>query len=209
MIKAIIFDFDGTLVDSVKSIWKEYRRVMSIMGLRKVTYREFTRHLGRPWDQVLKSMWPDVDIKEFNSHYKLDAETVKPIKDVSTALEKLNGKYALAILTSRGEHSLKIHMQNAGLKPGLFQAIQHKDNLKNHKPHPDAIKDTCSKLGVAIGEVVYVGDSIIDAECAKSAHAKFIGVLSGSASEKEFKACGADYIIKTMAELPVLLSLMR
>ncbi|MCX6694691.1 MAG: HAD family hydrolase [Candidatus Altiarchaeota archaeon] len=207
--KAMIFDFDGTLVDSVECIWKEYSRVMKLLNLPKVGYREFTKHLGKPWDQVLNGMWPDIDMEEFNRHYKVDAEKVAPIARVSAALEELSGDYLLAILTSRGERTLRMHMERVGMKPGLFKAIMHKDNLRNHKPDPRAIEETCRALGVGKSEVVYVGDSVIDAECASNAGVSFVGVLSGGASRGDFNAVGVDCVIESIAELPALLRVRR
>ena len=205
MLKAVIFDFDGTLVDTIDSIWAEYQRVISEMGLKKVSHRDFTRNVGRAWDEILGIFWPGLDPYEFTKHYRVQAETVKPIPGVDSALRRMSRDYALAIMTSRGEKTFMPHMRKAGIDSGLFRAIYNRNDLKYNKPDPRALAPVLKSLGIRPDEAVYVGDSIIDAECAQKAGAGFIAVLSGGAYEDDFKAMGVKDIIPSVASLPELL----
>jgi len=209
MIKAVILDFDGTLVDSVGYIWDEYRRVMELMSLPKVSFSEFTRHMGKPWTQVLTSMWPGLDVAEFNRHYNVAAERAALVDGGREALSKLKGEYKLAILTSRGEKTLRMHMEKAGIDQGIFSVIMHKDNSKSHKPDPGAILETCRTLGVGKDEALYVGDSVVDAQCAKNAGVMFVGVLSGGAKKRDFEEIGASCVLSSLSELPAFLKKTR
>jgi len=202
MAKALVFDFDGTLVDSIGSIWEEYQRVMEAMNLKRVTHREFTRHIGRAWADVITSLWPGVDPKEFTSHYRLEAEVVKPIDGADMALEKLAEKYVLAIMSARGGETLNPHLRRMGYNLELFKAVYHRNNLKYNKPDPRAILQVCKRLKVKPGDVIYIGDSIVDAECALKAGAGFIAVLSGGAYPEDFREMGVTDIIGSVAELP-------
>lgn len=205
MIKAIVFDFDGTLADSIDSVWQEYRRVARIMRLKQPKYREFTKHLGRTWEEILKKIWPDVSISEFMKHYRAKEEKALPIKGASETLEKLKKKYTLAIMTSRGRKTLSEHIKTVGLNPRLFRLIAHRESLENHKPDPRALLQVCAKLKLKPSEILYIGDAILDAECAFKAGVPFVGVLTGGASRSEFKKHGIEFILKSVNDMPLFL----
>lgn len=204
MIKAIVFDFDGTLIDSTDSIWREYQRVSKIMGLRRITFREFASHLGRPWEKVLESIWPGVDVWEFSRIYRQDREKTTLLANVTETLEELNKNYVLALLTSRGRRTLYKHLDSVGMKKELFKLIFYKESLKEHKPDPRALQHACEKLNLKPSEVIYVGDSIVDAECSLSAGIRFVGVLTGGTERSDFTKIGVKHVIDSMEELPEL-----
>jgi len=208
-LKAVIFDFDGTLVDTMGSIWVEYQRVMDIMGLRRITQREFTHHIGRAWDEIITTLWPDVDPREFTSHYQVESEEFKPFPGAVKALKELSKKYVLAIMTSRGEKTLFPGLKKAGLDTSLFKSICFRGGLKYNKPDPRALTQACQVLGVKPHQVVYVGDSIIDARCALDAGAGFVAVLSGGADPEDFREMGVEEIIPSVASLPSALKKRR
>ncbi|MFH0861412.1 MAG: HAD family hydrolase [Candidatus Altiarchaeota archaeon] len=205
MLKAVIFDFDGTLVDTIGSIWAEYRRVISVMGLPAVSHRDFTRNIGRAWDEIIVGFWPGIDAKDFTRHYRVEAESVKPIPGVEEALERLSGDYGLAIMTSRGEKTFIPHMRKAGIDPKLFKAVFHRNDLEYNKPDPRALSPVFKALKLKPSESIYVGDSIIDAQCALKAGAGFVAVLTGGAYPEDFKDMGVKDIIPSVKELPKLL----
>ena len=205
MPKAIIFDFDGTLVDTIGSIWAEYRRVILSMGLPAVSHREFTRNIGRAWDEIIERFWPGIDAKEFTRHYRVEAESVKAIPGVEAALESLSHDYVLAIMTSRGEKTFLPHMKKAGIDPKLFAAMFHRNDLKFNKPDPRALSPVFKALGLKPSDTIYVGDSIIDAECALKAGAGFVAVRTGGAYDEDFLALGVRDILDSVADLPGLL----
>lgn len=199
--KAIIFDFDGTLIDTTGSIWGEYQRVSNLMGLPKITFRQFTNQLGKPWVDVLLTLWPDVDIDEFNRLYRKGTERGIPIKGIRGTLRELNKDYRLALLTSRGEKSLFQHLNAAGFDPSLFELILDRDSTKNHKPDPQALMQACKELKLKPEDVMYVGDSLVDMECALRANIEFVGVLTGGTTREEFEKGGTEHILTSIVEL--------
>jgi phosphoglycolate phosphatase len=205
MLKAVIFDFDGTLVDTIGSIWAEYQRVIVSMGLPKVTHREFTKNIGRAWDQIIEEFWPGIDPKEFTRHYHVEAESVKPIPGVQEALETLSKEYALAIMTSRGGKTFIPHLKKGGIDPKLFKAVFHRNDLKYNKPDPRALSPVFKALKLMPEETIYVGDSVIDAECAIKAGAGFIAVRTGGAYDADFIELGVKEILDSVAMLPEIL----
>lgn len=202
MIKAIVFDFDGTLIDTIDSIWREYERVARVMKLPRVSYRDFTQQMGKPWVQALRGLWPDIDIEEFNRNYRKDMEKAAPIDGVTETLHRLKKEYVLGIMSSRGGDTLYEYVKYVGMDLSLFDVVLDKESLRNHKPDPRALLQVCDELGLKAGEVLYVGDSVIDAECAHRAGIKFVGVLTGGTEKKDFKEVGVKCIVDSIKDLP-------
>lgn len=206
MLKTLVFDFDGTLVDSVDSIWCEYQRVMEEMDLRRVSHREFTRVIGKTWEDILATLWPEMDPLEFTSRYKVNSECFKLVDGAGEALRELAKDYTLVIMTSRGEETLYKHLRGSGLDEGLFKAVYHKDNLGYNKPDPRALLQITEDLQLKPEETAYVGDSIVDGECALNAGMDFIAVLTGGSYPEDFQTMGADSIVDSVADLPAFLN---
>jgi len=206
MIKVVVFDFDGTLVDSTESIFREYQRVVKLMGLREISYAEFRRELGKPWNKVLESLWPGVDVRKFSEVYRQEKEKTELLAHVPEALAELHGRFRLALLTSRGEKTLYGILEESGIRKETFEVILHKDSLHAHKPDPEALRHLLRVMKLKPGEAVYVGDSVVDAACAKAAGVAFVGVLTGGATRGEFEGLGVSHVISSMEELPALIA---
>jgi HAD superfamily hydrolase (TIGR01509 family) len=211
MIKAVIFDFDGTLIDSVDSVWREYQRAAKTLRLPERKFEDFARQLGKPWEIALENLWPGVDKQKFTEIYRLEKEESKVIEGVFETLEQLKGKYKLGILTSRGSKTLFMHLEATGIGKIPFDVILHLGNLRNHKPHPEALLQACGELKIKPSEAVYVGDAIVDAQCAQQAGVHFLGVLTGGASKKDFLENGVkkENILDNIQPLTHLLTDME
>jgi len=205
MAEALVFDFDGTLVDSITSIWAEYQRAVSAMGLPPITHRQFTREVGRAWDDIIRSFWPGLDPREFTRHYNQSAERMDAIPGVRDALDSLSGDYTLALMSSRGVRTLKPAMEKAGFGNSLFKRVWGRDDLRYNKPDPRALTQVCEGLGIRAGDAIYIGDSVIDARCALDAGCGFIAVLSGGGYPEDFRENGVEDIIASVADMPSLL----
>jgi phosphoglycolate phosphatase-like HAD superfamily hydrolase len=204
MEKAIIFDFDGTLADTIPSIWAEYQRVMEVMGLPKITHRTFTQHVGRTWEDIIRTFWPGIDPQEFTRNYRIGSEEVKPFPGVHEAISVLRTRYRLSIMTARGG-TIGEWIARTSLDESAFESVWHKEMLRYNKPDPRALLQVCEGLRLEPVEAIYVGDSVIDARCALDAGLRFIGVLSGGGYIEDFKEAGVADVIPSVAQIPSLL----
>lgn len=209
MLTAVIFDFDGTLIDSTDSMWNEFQRVAKILGLASVQFSQFTRQLGKPWANVITGLWPEADVDRFSSIYRKNRENVFPIDGVGSTLDELSKSYELGILTSRGKKTLYAYLKLVQIKPEIFDVILPKESIVKYKPDPAALTQMCESMNVRLNEAVYVGDSIVDLECSLRAKVPFIGVLTGGTTRNMFESQGAVEIIDSIVELPDLLNSIR
>jgi len=202
----LLFDFDGTLIDTIPGIWRLYLEVSEELGLSKKSYGEFSRHLGKTWRNVLHSLWPDVDVEEFTRHYDFTREDPQPIPDVNRALDILSQRHRLAVLTSRGGESLKHHAGKVNLNLDYFEAIYHRNNTDYHKPDCRVFEEVASKLEAEKNDITYIGDSLVDYNCAQEAGVEFIGVLTGPLNREEARKNKMNFL-ESVADLPGYLEL--
>src|SRR3989338_8469755 len=180
-IKAVIFDADGTILDTRELIYQAYRHVLSFHGYAvpdKETLFEEVR--GNPAEITYAKYAikhdPDalVDI-----HRKFQAEHLdlwSAYEGLHDLIQTIRGAgIQIGICTSRGRNVLPM-LQHIGVS-NLFGAIVHADMVQNHKPHPEPLLKVLAELGVAPEHAVMVGDTDADIGAGKSAGVAFtIGI---------------------------------
>lgn len=214
MIKAIIFDFDGTLVKMSDRAYYNHIATAVKLGLRLPNKKKFFKHFGKPWNKVIKSLWPEASIYRFKKvHFKLHYENVKkfhgpkPINGLRKTLSRLKRKgYRLFIISSRDKKSLARNIVRLKIDSyiDLYHAMEHS---RHHKPDPRVFKPVYRKTKLKNHELLYVGDLPSDYDAAKRANILFIGVTSGLTKKKQFLKAGLKkfFILKSINELPAFL----
>jgi len=211
-ISTIIFDVDGVLLDSNTFLAEIHQKTAKELGLRVPTMHEILRLFGKEWSTIIQTLWPDIDSENFKKIYSrvgnLENVVISPIKNAVEITKKLkNSGFKLAIVSARPEIYVVEPLKKSGFNLELFDVVISADDTKNHKPHPEPLIHACRRLNINPKEAVYVGDSLIDYESAKSAKLEFIAVLTGDVKEEEFRENGVKNIISSIAELPKFLKL--
>jgi len=212
MIKAIIFDIDGVLLDSNEILAGIYLKTAKELGLRIPTIPEILRLFGKEWDTIILTLWPGIDTRLFRKTYrgigKTENVVTPPIDNAIETTKKLkNMGFKLAIVSARPESYTFEPLKKAGFDLELFNAIVSADDTKNHKPHPEPLLHACKRLNIEPKEAVYIGDSLVDYQSARDANLGFIAVLTGVIKEKEFRDNGVKDIIPSVSDLPKFLKL--
>jgi HAD superfamily hydrolase (TIGR01549 family) len=192
-IKAIIFDLDGVIIDSLDAWIKVFNDARQYYKLPKIPKKEFIDKIwGGSIERDVKLYFKGKTIEEISRHYfssigKFKANT-KLNKNVKETLEKLKNKniklglvtntYKKAALEILGYHKIK----------NLFDAVVGGDEIKQGKPAPDSLLEVCKRLGIRPNEAFLVGDTHNDAGAAKNANMFFIGYkINGDLKIGDFK----------------------
>jgi len=208
-IKLIIFDLDGTLVDTSKDITNALNYAIKPYGLKDLTVEDTIKMVGegitRLIEKVLgdhKSQKRDDVIKRFLAYYSehlIDYSSVYPY--VRETLEKLNG-YKKAVISNKKEYlSMKL-LDKLGLLK-YFNLVIGSDTTSERKPSAIPVIHVFTKLGIDPHESIIVGDSNYDIEAGKKAGIKTVAVTYGY-RERHY-LLDADYIIDNIKDLLMLL----
>lgn len=208
-LKAIIFDADGTLLDSFELIYSAYKYVALEHHLQAPTANEVRNELGRPLPDIFATFYPEQNISELletNSRY-VAANTMKSkaFDGVEELLSSLKDRgYVLAILTSGGPKIVNI-LEHHGIDK-YFASIVHHERIKHPKPHPEGFFLAAKECGVLPEEAVMVGDTDVDVETAKNANAfSSIAITHGYHSVVRLKESEPDYMVDSLHEIIDLL----
>ena len=205
-IQAVIFDADGTILDTRELIFQAYEHVLSQHGY-DVPSREiiFDEVRGNAADVTYRKRAVHHDPDELVKIHRLfQAEHV----DLWSAYEGLHDllgavKHAgmkMGICTSRGA-AVEQMLEDAHVKE-FFDSIVHADMVQNHKPHPEPLLRVLAELGVAANNAVMIGDTDADIGAGKAASVAFtIGITHGVGSRELLEETGADYIVDHLSEI--------
>jgi HAD superfamily hydrolase (TIGR01509 family) len=209
-VPALLFDLDGTLVDSVYQhviawrdaleavdidlpVWKIHRRIGMSGGLFvNALARELHGELDRGVIEALPGLHADAFARRFDS--------VRPLPGAEQLLAVLTEHgTAWAIATSGPERSARLSIELLGL-PAQTPLVTH-DQVRYAKPDPDLFLAAAALLGVAIAECVVVGDSVWDLLAAQRARALGVGLLSGGYGREELIYAGAYRVYEDPRDL--------
>ena len=208
MYKAVIFDLDGTLLDTLKDLANSVNYALREFGYPERTIDEVRRFIGNGVIKLMVSATPDGIDEEafekcfntFRSHYLEHMyDNTKPYEGIMEMLSILKEKGVKTAVVSN-----KLHSGVVGLCEDFFggqlTSAYGVNTEDERKPQPKNVFKALYDLGVGAEETVYVGDSGVDVQTAKNAGLKCIGVTWGFRSEEELLEAGAEYIAHSAEE---------
>lgn len=203
-VRAVVFDLDGTLLDTMTSVPRAYVETIRDLGGPDLTVAELvaTWHIG-PTPAVLSHFLGRTatggDLECFHDRVAASAESTRPFPGVLELLNALrqDGK-ALAVYTSATRRVAGTMLTVTGLA-GHFPVVVAGDQVGSPKPAPDGLLDTCGLLGVPASATAYVGDSGTDLACARAAgalpvHARWSAHVEGAPEHRHTAHRPADVI---------------
>lgn len=219
-IKAIVFDSDGTLVDTRKLILHGYRTVLKRHNLEHLATDDYIRdRLGKPVPETYQQLLADQPVKiSINQlvaeHDEVQDNNIHLIKPYSNA-EKLLREWRrqgikLCLFTSGNLMMIRRNFAAAGMQDveKLFDAIVTADDNLPRKPEPDAIHELLRRVNVPASDAVIVGDHPYDIRSGQDARTALkIGILHGFGDSRELLGAGADCLSDDLAGLDALIPL--
>ena len=208
-LKAVLFDLDGTLIDSIDHIiacWQE--TVRTCLG-REITREEVLPTLGRALLECFEELAPGrgEELREvYRAHQKTTHDTMVTLfPGTRETLDKLrDAGLTLGLVTSKG---LPVTMEGLNLfdlVPYFSTLVTYEDTTR-HKPNPDPLLVGMERLDVQPADVVYVGDAVVDIQAGKAAGTHTIGVTWGAGDRDSLIASMPDYLCDSMEEVAALL----
>jgi HAD superfamily hydrolase (TIGR01549 family) len=210
MSKAVIFDIDGTLVDSVDlhaRAWVEAFRKFD----REVEFEKVRRQIGKGGDQLMPVFFSEEELGEFGEEmekyrgelfkreYMSHVRPFPAVRDLFERIERDGKRIALA--SSAKEDEVKIYKDLLNIAD-LVEEATSADDAERSKPHPDIFAAALAQLGdVPASDAFVIGDSPYDAEAAGKINIKSVGVLCGGFPESDLRAAGCIAIFHDPADL--------
>ncbi len=197
---AILFDWDGTLVDSAERTFRCYARVFSFHGIafdRAAFERSYSPDWYRTYEQIglPHEVWADADAR-WIACYETEPSTL--VAGARKGLERLAGEGLILGLVSSGD-ALRVRGEVAalGLEP-LFATAVCGGETARRKPHPEPLLLALGRLGIAPSECAYVGDSPEDVAMAKAAGAFAVGIPGGFPNREALAASTPDLLVPSL-----------
>ena len=209
MLKGILFDVDGTLVDSNQLHAEAWSEAFKKFGL-EVPAEEVRTQIGKGGDQLLPVFLNAEQQKEFGEELKEYRgklfmreymDRVKPFPRVRDLLERiLSDGRKIGLATSAKEEELERLKKIAGIED-LIHKETKSDDVERSKPEPDIFAVALKKFGIEADEAIAVGDTPWDVKACNKLHLRTIAVTCGGWSEKDLREAGAIEIFRDPADL--------
>lgn len=203
--KAVIFDLDGTLLDSFSVHYKVFEIVFAKFGIQ-LEKEKFLETYSPNWYKTYKAFGLPKEKWNIVDNLWVEEAKNKRTKIFSGTMQLLNDLYdnfTLAIVTSGSKSRVEKDIKNNNIYY-FFEIIITGDDIENSKPHPEGLELALEKLNLKSKDVVYVGDANDDYKMAKSAGIDFVGIRSDFANlSKKY----SRYDLCNITELPTILGL--
>jgi HAD superfamily hydrolase (TIGR01549 family) len=210
LIEAVIFDVDGTLIDSVDLHARAWQEAFAHFG-KEIAYERVRSQIGKGGDQLMPVFLSKQELERFGEELeKYRGELfkreylprVKAFPKVRELFERIrrDGK-RIALASSAKGDELEVYKKVADIE-GLVEEETSKDDVDKSKPHPDVFEAALSLLDdPPAGRVIVVGDTPYDAEAAGKAGLRTVGFLCGGFPEADLRAAGCVRIYEGAADL--------
>ncbi len=200
----VLFDLDGTLIDSGPMILASFRHATRTVLDREIPDEELLAQVGGSSLHAQMAAFDPRRVEElvraYREHNEPLHESLEPFRGIVDVLETLRAEgRKLGIVTAKRLPTVHLAFSRVAIAP-YFDAIVTSDQTENHKPHPEPIRLALGRLGAEPGEAAYVGDSPFDMGAAKAAGVYAVGVTWGGIYRAE-QLADADLTVDTPEDL--------
>jgi len=204
--ECVLFDWDGTLLNSFAADAQAYMRMFAALGIRW-GMEELKLHYSPNWHRVYRAArlprtkWDEAD-RLWMKFYKKQQPQMQP--GALRVLRTLERRFKLALVSSGNRARVLRQLREQDIA-AMFRTKVCSEDAPRRKPHPAPMRMALNRLRIAPEVCVYIGDAPEDIEMAHRAGVRAIGVLGGSPVPERLRGASADALIATIRELPALL----
>ena len=214
MRKAILFDMDGTLLNTLEDLYYSTNAALAAYGFPKRTIEEVRQFVGNGLRNLMRQAVPDGEenpyfedcIRTFKEHYGIHLnDHTGPYPGIIEMLHQLAAKgYAMGVVSNKPDFAVK-DLAARYFGEAILVAIGESEKVRR-KPAPDTVKQAAKVLGVPMEACIYVGDSEVDLETAKNCKIPCASVSWGFRERELLEKLGAKEIADTTEELVKILT---
>jgi HAD superfamily hydrolase (TIGR01549 family) len=203
LISAMLFDWDGTVVDSAQLGLVAFQKSFAALGLEfhEPTYQTaYSPNWYSIYEKmgVPKDKWETAD-ELWLHHY--GEQTAKLIAGVDVTLSELRANgYRMGVVSSGTDSRVKREMEQLGLT-SFFEVVICNEHMVNKKPHPEGLETAMQQLQLTQEQICYVGDSPEDIEMGKRANVLTVGVRSSYPTSWKLQSAEPDIYLESFAGL--------
>jgi pyrophosphatase PpaX len=215
LLKAALFDFDGTLVDTTEMIYQGMRHAAStVLGRDDIPRETLLANVGQPLPRQMEFIdaeKAELLMEAYRHHHEENHDAlIQEFPQVAQALSRLRpAGIKVAVVTSKRRVSVEMALNNFPDLRDVVDRFVTMEDTNEHKPHPEPLWRGLELVGgVPKEEAAYVGDSPFDVEAAKAAGLTSVAVSWGAFSEERLREAEPDHLVPDIeSAVDVLLSL--
>ncbi len=202
---AVVFDLDGTVVDSVELIILSFQHAIRTVLGREISREDSIAWVGRPLREQMERFSPEhaeelVDVYREWNHREHD-RMLKLYDGILGLLDALNhARVKIGLVTSKSRYTTQMAFDLTGIE-AYFDSTVCSDEATGNKPLPDPILYCLRELGVDPADAAYVGDSPTDMQAAHAAEVAAVAVTWGVFDTAALEAENPDVLVHTIPEL--------
>ena len=213
-LQSVIFDFDYTLADSSPGVIECINFALHTMGHERVSNEAACRTIGLSLAETFLTLGEHHEPERCHEFHELFVQRAEDVMVQSTVLYEtvpamvealVRRGLRLGIVSTKYRRRIHDVLQRESLLHG-FQVVIGGDDVEQHKPHPEGLFEAMKRLECSPASVLYVGDSLVDAELAKRAGVPLVIVLSGVTPRDHFDTYKPVAVLENISQLPRLLS---
>lgn len=205
--RLIVFDWDGTIIDSASTIAECIRDAAADLGLAVPTLEQARHVIGLGLHDALRGAVPDLPaertpefVARYREHFRARENAMGLFAGMRELIEGLRDqKKLLGIATGKSRRGLDRALDATGLRP-YFVASRCADETQP-KPHPAMLVELMDELDIAPAQALMIGDTSHDLDMARAAGVDAIAVTYGAHAEEGLRACGPRDCVASVAEL--------
>jgi phosphoglycolate phosphatase len=210
-VRAIVFDLDGTLIDSYEAIAASLNHALRLAGRPERRLEEVRGMVGLGLETLIERAMGGPDLVEqgvlnFRRHYDhICVEKTILLPEVADSLAELDRRgYRMSVATNKPSYFAWRLLEGLRVRRYIVTVLGP-DLVQHRKPHPEMVLEAMRRMGVTAAETLYVGDMEVDVETARAAGIPVVVLPTGSRTASELEAAAPDLLVRSFRDLLALL----